>query len=393
MDIKDEMERFFKENTYGFNFTKQSDYERTKKVRKIISGLSEDEKMEIILEYMDWELKELKNKETDVIREKKIELLEKQIEDILDGNYDMYEEIRKIKEYSSIEYSEQDILSMKILNMYYTLYRNNRDLLYDHQDDRILEIYNNEIAKEKQYKKYKLIEINEDRKLCTVGNPSYIYDKKIDYTMAIKNVPNQLVRELEKLYEEKKIGNLSFKVSNSQIYKGKRYSIFEELDYGKVFDINNLEKNLISRLYDKKYNDCLLVNIGESEDGQRSVIFEEMYEDKIVCDCKIITQVVHLEYEKQNDKYYVTHFDHEFIYYTEEEYRERIKNPKKRGKKIKSFKADECCIPIDYIIKIKTLTDTDEMVSIEYSFFYYILFSYFKHKNLLKEYFSKMNLS
>ncbi len=393
MNINDEMEHFFKENIHGFSFTRKSDYEKTKEARKIISGLSEDKKMEIILEYTDWELKELKKKEIDVMREKKIELLEKQIENILNGNYDMYEEIRKIKEYSTIEHSEEDILNMEILNMYYTLYKNDRDLLCEHQDDRILEIYNNEIAKEKQYKKYKLIEINEDRELCTVGNPSYIYDKTIDYTMAIKNVPNQLVRELEKLYKEKKIGILSFRVSNSQIYKGKRYPIFEELDYGKVFEINNLEKSFLSRLYDKKYNDCLFVNIGKSGDGQKSVIFEEMYDDKIVCNGKIITQVVHLEYEKQNDKYYITHFDHEFIHYTEEQYIKRLDNVNVRGEKIKSFKADKCHIPMDYIFEVETLTDTEEIVNIEYSFFYYILFSYFKHTDLLKEYFSKINLS
>lgn len=344
--IKKYLEGFLIEDIQGFSFNKKECYEKTAEIRKLISKIPDDKKTKIY------------GKNIDIIK--------------------------TIKEVSKIPYSIEDILDLEIVNLLYKLYKDEKENIFNDFDDQILRIYNNEILKEKQYNKYKLIEINKDREIFITKSP-YIYDKNINYTEEILNTPKEIVKELQLLYKDKKIGQLSFKIKNGNFRKGRMGVLHEALEYGKLFNISDLGKIMPNKLYDDNYNDALFINSNKNE-----ITFEELCETEIMNNDEIITQVVHFKYKKINNDYVITHFDHEYIFYTKNEYKKRKKDAKCKGhKKIKSFKADKCNIPITYKLNSTYLSNDEEIKQTIYPFFYYILLAYFKHKNLLTEYFSK----
>ena len=105
----------------------------------------------------------------------------------------------------------------------------------------------------------------------------------------------------------------------------------------------------------------------------------------------MVTQVVHLEYQCKAQDAYITHLDHEYIFYTLEEYERRMKDNLQKGSgltRLKSFKIDHSCIPFKYKVEVKRRDENGEELLIEYvQILSYILEIYFKHKDLLKEYF------
>ena len=55
-----------------------------------------------------------------------------------------------------------------------------------------------------------------------------------------------------------------------------------------------------------------------------------------------------MQYIKDGDETYITHLDHEFIFYTVDEYEARINNVHQKGTvrpRMKSFKIDNAKIP------------------------------------------------
>lgn len=390
MSLDDILEDFYY-NDITLDILNKEIFNKTEEARKIISKFSIQEKKEIIIKYTKLEIENNSKKRIDIIKEEKLKYFKEKLDKINNNKYDIYEEIKcykSINKYSNLnlEYSDEELLNFDILYLYYELYKRDKDSMYSTSDDKILKIYNNEILKEKQYDKYRLLEINENRELI-IGHKPYIYDKEIDYTIPIKNVPIGLAKELNLLFKNKKIGQLYFRVNNSGFIKGHRFLIYEELEYGKAFDIDNLKEVLVSKLYDKNYGDCLFINNKMGE-----ITFEELYNKEVEYNDNIVTQVIHFKYENREGEYYITHFDHEFIFYTKESYNKRKYDAKQKGyKKIKSFKADECNIPIEYNCDVSWINQNEEKEERKIPFFYYILLYYFEHEDLLKEYFSDIN--
>ena len=61
-----------------------------------------------------------------------------------------------------------------------------------------------------------------------------------------------------------------------------------------------------------------------------------------------MTQAVHLKFFKKKDDFYIEHIDHEIIFYTFDEYDNRLCNIKAKGKVLKrqkTFKIDNSEIP------------------------------------------------
>ena len=91
----------------------------------------------------------------------------------------------------------------------------------------------------------------------------------------------------------------------------------------------------------------------------------------------MVTQVIHCEYFKDSGSYFICHLDHEFIFYSIDEYEMRQRDPAQKGnarKRIKTFKIDKAMIPIS----------NDSNVLFD------ILELKFKNKQLVREYFNKV---
>lgn len=304
----------------------------------------------------------------------------------------------KINNYNKVQINNELILY--IFKCYYNTFENCIKKLQDSRNNNILNVYSTcgyDLNCEKQYSKYKLILLSNDRELLDIERPR-IYDKIIDKTFFIKNMPFLLIKQLKELYKNNLIGDLSFLLSNMGFQNGK-YDIEilnENLQFGKVFDLaklKNIDSRIVSKLYSKEFQDTLWVTI-----DNENITFEEMKENFDIKGDYITTQMIHLQYKQSNDKIYITHFDHEYIFYTVDEYDIRINNINQKGsvkKRQKSFKADNCKIPVNYYVKYEIKEFNTKKGEFDYKvinipFIFFILDNYFEHKDLLMEYFSKI---
>ena len=280
-------------------------------------------------------------------------------------------------------------LSLLLYYFSFDNYKENRMSIYSHEQQNIVKIYGAN-TKEEQFLKYQLITINEVRTLLPIRAPR-IYDQNIDKTIMLHNVPNELAILLNKLYSNKLIGKLSFRLSNWGIYDGKfdRELLLEEIEFGKAFSLIELGEIKLTKLYSESLEDTLWVNIDNA-----NITFEELCDDFKIINDQIVTQVIHLKYKREaNNDYYITHIDHEYIFYTIDEYAERLINSNQKGTaraRMKTFKADGCHIPMTEIHEVtwKDINGEDLPPANMFAL-HFILECYFKHVDLLKEYFSK----
>jgi len=224
-----------------------------------------------------------------------------------------------------------------------------------------------------QYSKYSLISINPNwLKYNTVD--AYIYDPRIDKTFIQLHVPTEVSKLLIYLVEEGQLKALAVRPNRESFQEGKdRISILnEEVQFGKVFSLKGFSDIRITKLYSVELNDSLWVAIDDN-----NITFEEMIEDfNVTDDEEVMTQVVHLEYKVVGEQVLITHIDHEYIYYTLDEYVERNKNFRQKGearKRVKTLKIDKSEIP--FILENDT------------SLVYTVLKSFFYNHELIDEYF------
>lgn len=305
------------------------------------------------------------------------------IDDWIDRN------CRWIKEETAeITYQEERVL----LYLHYAFqnFNNQRKHRYCSDIDQIEEAYHNILNKQSQFYKYGLLPIDEDRELLAV-EPPRIYDKCINRTFFTKNIPLNLLQQISRMISDGVIGEFSVRLMNEPGYEGRMYSeyIAEALERGKLFDLADLGNYQVSKLYSENYEDCMWINI-----DPENITFEELCEDFNTYDDMIVTQVIHLQYECSENACYITHLDHEYIFYMFDEYEKRMKNVHQKGTaktRMKSFKIDNAKIPFDTMIKIQRKDQNGMDLPSEYvQFLCYVLELYFTHKDLLVEYFQNL---
>ncbi|MGP9644505.1 hypothetical protein ACT3TJ_13805 [Halomonas sp. AOP30-A1-24] len=225
-----------------------------------------------------------------------------------------------------------------------------------------------------QFSKYKLLSKNEYIRINNDKDSQTIVDSRIGKYFWI-DIPRKLLLSIEDLIDKDLIANISFRVD----YISEFIPAMEEMEFGSKlkFDVSDLPE--LSKFYStEKYSNNLWVTHDKSKG---SLTFEELVEDFEVFevfDERIVTQVVHLEYQIENQEFFIGHLDHEFIVYTLEEYSEREANHEVKGhKKIKTFKVDDSKIPFTY------------KVNNEF-FLCQVLDSYLKNKDLISEYFENI---
>ena len=101
-----------------------------------------------------------------------------------------------------------------------------------------------------------------------------------------------------------------------------------------------------------------------------------------------------MQYIYEDEDVFITHLDHEYVFYTVEEYEKRLVDVTQKGEaktRMKSFKIDRSRIPFNYRCEIQRKDMKGNALPIETEqFLCYVLETYFKHKDLLREYFEKI---
>ena len=276
-------------------------------------------------------------------------------------------------------FNQEDYLCASILELLLKEIYKEEEPYYEinEKNNRLKETYEF-IDEDEQYKKYGLLKLNSNRNLeKPMLNLSsyYIYDNRKGYIELDSRIPYEVLIKLYCLKQENLIVDLSLRANYyKRIVENRRILINEERAFGKYFSFENLKNLIPTKLYSTVTNNSLWINIKNG-----SITFEELLDDFEVVNKEefIRTQVIHCEYFEDEEEFYISHIDHEYIFYSLDEYEERIKDIEQKGnikKKLKTFKVDNSRIPF--------IIDNENILL-------FFLNQYFKSKDLLLEYFQK----
>lgn len=218
----------------------------------------------------------------------------------------------------------------------------------------LLNFYSNlsfNITDQSQFTKYNLIQLNDGVVFGEPGPPR-LFDKNNNVTIFLCGIEDKAFHYLRKLKASYQFV-LSCKPSGMYLMTGKvtTMRVQDHLETGNYFNSVNLDHSTITKLYDAAYSTLWINVVGDNQKRQspRSITFEELTTDMMKHNESIITQVIHCEYILVAGEYLISHLDHEFIFYTTDEYHKRQSNPLQKGnarKRIKTFKIDEARIPL-----------------------------------------------
>lgn len=206
---------------------------------------------------------------------------------------------------------------------------------------------------------------------------NYLKDNQIEKNYFITAANKKTLEIIKKIKEEGFVDDVSF-----QIILILDYSLgLEEKIRGVYFDYNLSKLHDISQFYNVNDEAEQLFVFVEKEKSKVSLTFETLVPDFLMDkDCNVLTNMIHLEVSKdENGNDVISHIDHEYIVYSDEEYDNRLdKDPRQRGHdKIKTFKIDNAKIPLNYTI---------DGAPILYCF----LVSCLDNKELIDEYFNNV---
>ena len=290
------------------------------------------------------------------------------------------------------ERNEKDCFAEYILTVLYYRYLRIKHSKHSREQSNIANLF----FDDSDYKNYELVALSPNRELIDISGRPRLYDKNLKKTFMLKAVSKQLADKLSGLFHDGIIGRLSFRLDNYGIYDGRYTTIplMEAVEQGKKYSILKLgADNLVTKLYrDECYGDAIYVF---SEPN--TLTFEEIYEDEKHEEDTVVTSVVHLMFSKTDTEILIRHIDHEFIFYSKDEYENKKRNNKQKGqgfKRIKTFKADECSIPIDLPCEVNwkekhpikhELVDCATIIH----FIQFVLENCLEHSDLIYEYFEK----
>lgn len=356
-------------------------------------GVSDTALHSEIYQYYERKIKAKKElKHPDIMQQGMLEIYEKQFRDLLILPIDEWIENNCTwiqNDVIDLPYSEIKVL----LYLYYAFdnYDYIRKNRYNSDISSLTATYENIFNKQSQFSKYGIVPIDQHRTLLPI-DPPRIYDRSVDKTFFTKNIPLHLLKKLSDMMSMGIVNNLAVRLLNEPGYEGNMSCEYlaEALERGEQFDFVNLGSYFVSKLYSIKYEDCLWVVIDPG-----NITFEELCEDFENFEDMVVTQVVHLQYENLEDEFFITHLDHEYIFYTIEEYNKRMLDVTQKGtakQRMKSFKIDNSKIPFDFRCEISRKDENGNDLPVEKEqFLCYVLECYFKHKDLLSEYFQKVN--
>jgi len=284
-----------------------------------------------------------------------------------------------------IPVGKKDIPGFLYLNYAYQNYRYLTDAPWNASQPEVESLYRNDFDKTSPFRKYGLLPVDETREILDL-DPPRLYDREKDRTLFLKGIPADLARHFRKLMENGQIQDLALRASD-EIYPGRFELVFlmEEVERGHIFSLTNLSRG-VARLYSRNYEDALWVSI-----DRENITFEELCDNFQTSGNHIVTQVVHLQYRGEPTGVYITHLDQEYVFYTEDEFDVRRRDPGEKGAartRVKSFKIDNSRIPFDLVYTVQWKDPEGNLLPpARVPFLCYVLDCYFQHKDLLGEYF------
>ena len=297
---------------------------------------------------------------------------------------------------ANLEIDESHFRGLCYVMYGYENYQYNITSVYCGNIDVLKSLYQGILDKGSELYTYKLIEVTPACEMLAI-DPPRIYDPRIDKTFYLSNVSKELLNTFIELGISKLYDKISLRVSNStlNIFNGKyqEQTLSEAVERGKIFSIQNISDIPVTKLYSENYEDSLWIRSTDSE-----ITFEELCEHESIFNGSTITQVIHLSYLNKGNETFVTHIDHEFVFYSKSDYEKRKVNSDIKGNeytRLKSFKIDKANIPLTLPIK-RNVTLYDEASDTilhkaeTVPFIVYILKSYLKHTDLIDEYFAKL---
>lgn len=220
---------------------------------------------------------------------------------------------------------------------------------------------------DRQFLKYNLLSVSSSEQIIS-GLPSRIFDSNKSSQFLVET-PEPLLDLFIYLLDIDAIKSISFLVGGEVVFQTpeqyfillgneqKRPPVLLEdflnatrdshaiTDVIKSGDVKNMPPTQVGagRFYDKD-NDSAWYFIDD-----RNIYFEELARDPEVLDDCVVTQLVHVEYFVANNNLLLSHIDHEYIFYSYDEYDKRLEDFSQKGsarKRIKTFKIDRSEIPL-----------------------------------------------
>ncbi|WP_149087102.1 hypothetical protein [Pseudomonas prosekii] len=317
-----------------------------------------------------------------------VEALHKQALHIFD---DYNSTLPAAKDFSARQCKENFALT-RLLHIVYEIYRtdNSEKRRYTRAPQKTTRLYQYYKAAEvdlfetdAQYSKYNLRSVTEDTQLV-IGIPNRILDSQHPVQLLIEHTPSYVLTLFERLRSESLIKDLALLTCDDVLIETNKH-IFVELGFQVTplpLTVENLQRQApgevastvlrtraatadskavlpsVWTFYKHGSDDKSWCSITDS-----SMTFEEIaYIPELLADCAV-TRMIHLEYYMEGGRYFVSHIDHEFIFYTLEEFDLRAKDPYQKGnarKRLKTFKIDHSTIPFmldDGTLFVHTLID------------------------------------
>jgi len=200
---------------------------------------------------------------------------------------------------------------------------------------------------------------------------SHIHDHTNGYYFFNDFLNDFLFETINDLIEKDFIQDISFLITSIRTDT----LTLEEKEYGRRFNYDIRTLPDVSCFYEvNKPANKLIVKVEKAKE-KTSITFETIKDDFNNLNDLVVTNLIHLEIDNNNN---INHLDHEFIFYTLEEYDKKIKNHKQKGhSKIKTIKIDNSKIPINYTYK-------------RVPFLIHFLMELLDNKDLIEEYFNSV---
>jgi hypothetical protein len=294
------------------------------------------------------------------------------------------------KNFSARQCQENFVLT-RLLHIVYEIYRtdNSEQRRYMRPPKKTTRIYQYYKALEvdlfetdAQYSKYHLFSVTEDTQLL-IGIPNRILDSQYPVQQLIEHTPSYVLTLFERLRSESLIKDLALLTGDDVLIETDKH-IFVELGFQVTplpLTVENLRRQapgeVVSTVLrtraataDSKAVPSVWTFYKPGSDDKswcsttnNSMTFEEIaHIPELLTDCAV-TRMIHLEYYVEGGRYFVSHIDHEFIFYTLEEFDLRAEDPYQKGnarKRLKTFKIDHSTIPFmldDGTLFVHTLID------------------------------------
>ncbi|WP_143328896.1 hypothetical protein [Burkholderia sp. AU31280] len=277
----------------------------------------------------------------------------------------------------SIHQSEKNYFYAYLLGMAYEKISLQSDIdkkynRTEHKENLIYQYYKNidiDITKhDQQFRKYDLYSVDDDSEIF-VALPSRIIDKKNNIQFIVE-MQKALLQMLVDSKESGHIEDLALLArSQNPIESDQRISLllgtYQMPVAPKIQDIYQdnfphvvqdvIDSRLISE--DKLFLSEVIYKFHEIGCGDsvwvfsngNSVEFEEILENPEILDDCVVTQMIHLEYVIDDGRVKISHIDHEYLFYSYEEFDRRLEDYNQRAgakKRIKTFKVDRSKLPL-----------------------------------------------